>query len=239
MSLIQQQSQAVSIQYIAFPNPYGIAECVYINDRGNIKKKSLSTVFLNSISFYTFMNPIKVGTTVTSSFTYLDPSTTPTVSFSSAVYMASPFANTNTTDASGNVLYNAVLQVGSIYWSFVTKSFYGYICVLINLNDEHCPPLNTYVNCLVSGALSSVTPNAIITNINPIILTTAMQVFDPQAPPTASGFPSPYADSGVANAIRARLRGNIQISFSSGPLYTWLNYTNPNDQYFSAAYSPF
>jgi len=232
MSLIQ-QAQAVTIQYIAFPNAFGLAECVYINDHGSIKKKSLSTVFLNSISFYTFTNPIAVGTTITSSnFTYLNPNTTAatTQNFATNVYMASPYA-----DTSGN---NGVLQVGNIYWNFDNACFYGYICVLINLNCEGSPPLNTFVNCLVSGGLASSAYTATISYINPIVLTTTMSVYDPQAPPTGV-YPSVYSDSGVANAIRARLRGNIQISFPSGPLFTWLNITNPNNQYFSAAYSPF
>jgi hypothetical protein len=65
-----------------------------------------------------------------------------------------------------------------------------------------------------------------------------MAVYDPLAPPT-NNFPSPYADNAVANDIRARLSGNIQVSLPGGPLFTWLNSTNPNDQYFSASYSPF
>lgn len=235
MSLIQQQAQSVSIQYIAFPNQFGTADCVYINDRGQIKKKPLSTVFLNSISFYTVMNPITIGTDVRrSTSSYFDPASTTSVT--TPVYFASPFANT-VIDVSGTT--NGVLQVGSIYWDISGQYFYGYMLVLINLNPEGSPLLSTYVNCLVTGALSTTNASATVVYQNPIILNSIMQVFDPQAPPTiptgsTNYFPSPYTDPGVANAIRARLRGNIQISFPSGPLYTWLN-----DQYFSASYSPF
>lgn len=230
---LSQQGQAVSIPYIAFPNAYGSAECVYINENGHVKKKSLSTVFLNSISFYSFSIPVALGTTFDST-TNLTP-TTSVSNFSTPVYLCSPYANTTT--------INGQLQVGNIYWNFTTLSFYGYLCVLININGENAPAVNTYVNCLVSGALSTATGAATVLYTNPIIMTTTMQVLDPQADPVLVGsayFPGNYTDAGVANAIRARLRGTVQISFPTRPVYTWLNYaSNPNDQYFSAAYSPF
>jgi hypothetical protein len=236
MSLIQQQAQAVSIQYIAFPNQYGLADCVYINDRGLIRKKPLSTVFLNSISFYTLMNPFSVGTAVTiSNFIYLYPTSTPT-EITTAVYLATPFGNS---DSSGN----NVLQVGSLCWNFTNACFFGYLLVLLNIACENSPPINTFVNCLVSGSLSSSAATATVVSQNPIILNTAMQVYDPKAP-AVNGFPGTYSDQGVQNAIRSRLRGNVQISFPSGPLYSWINGSStipayPNDQYFSASYSPF
>jgi hypothetical protein len=226
------QTQKVTIQYIAFPNSFGMTECVYVNQNGNIKKVPLSTVFLNSISFYSLITPLSTTSTVSSVPSTLSSGGTPT-NVTTPVYLCTP--NSTATDSSGN----SQLQMGSLYWNFSGQDFYGYLVVLINLNCHQSPALYTYVNVLVSGYLSTTTSAATVSSVNPIVLSPNLQVYDPQAPPTYSSgsyFPSTYADPGTSNSIRAMLHGNIQLTFPAGPVSSWINTSN---QYFSASYSPF
>jgi len=231
------QTQQATIQYLAFPNAYGMAECVYINQNGNIKKVSLGTVFLNSISFYSLITPLSPTGTVSNVPTTLSPTGSPS-NLTTTIYLCTP--NNAATDASGEIVANTQLSVGSIYWNFSQQNFYGNMLVLINLNcTQASSAVYTYVNVLVSGYLTSTTATATVAYCNPIILSTNLEVYDPQAPLVeidGSYYPGPYADPTAANAIRALLNGNLQITFPAGPISSWINTSN---QYFSVSYSPF
>ena len=229
--------QKVFLSFIAFPNCNGLADFVYVNEHGSLKKRCLSNVFLNSISFYSLGINTTTPSPAPNTNIVLSPSTVTTqqpVAVTTSVYSCFPVVS--------NLDSPTSLLIGSIYWNFPSSCFNGYMNILINLKGEGEPALYTYVNCLVSGFLSNSTAGATVTYVNPIILSSNLNVYNPEGPVggctllSLNNYPCPYVDSGVASTIRSLLKGNIQVNFPSGPVFQWVNAGN---QYFSAAFSPF
>lgn len=206
-----------------FPDCYGKADCLYILENSEFKKKPLSLLQVNSISFYTTYSaptdPNGMPSPVAPNCTSVC-STCPSLSdiISTPVYLCSVY----------NV--GGTAGVGTITWNLSSSCFNGIVNILLKIRLTCGECIYAFVQCTISGLLQSQGSSYVVSTVYPIVLTSNLNVFNidtTTSPPSLVSFPET-----METMIKCSLYGYVEIQFPSSDLNTWLF----KNQYFSVTY---